>query len=208
MGIYEMDDSICRPKKTTVLEYKERETWKGKACSEAKEGDQQGMPSVVRLSKEGNKLIPKRARRPQSLPSVRCSSSSVPFPPILSLLIFKPFPFHLPTLLRKLILFALTLNSTSAPHLYPLPLQTTLCEMFHVAARPGQQHHYEMYQHQHPAAPLPNLQLPRTLNRPAFAEVQREAILAVEPNLGQVPFEYIRKGLHSRGEEYVQTYRL
>ncbi|KAF8495487.1 hypothetical protein F5888DRAFT_1794883 [Russula emetica] len=63
-----------------------------------------------------------------------------------------------------------------------------------------------MYQHQHPAAPLPNLQLPRTLNRPAFAEVQREAILAVEPNLGQVPFEYIRKGLHSRGEEYVQTY--
>jgi len=80
--------------------------------------------------------------------------------------------------------------------------------MFHVSARPGQQHHYEMYQHQHPAAPLPNLQLPRTLNRPAFAEVQREAILAVEPNLGQVPFEYIRKGLHSRGEEYVQTYRL
>lgn len=58
-----------------------------------------------------------------------------------------------------------------------------------------------MYQHQHPAAPLPNLQLPRTLNRPAFAEVQRDAILAVEPNLGQVPFEYIRKGLHARGEE-------
>ena len=80
--------------------------------------------------------------------------------------------------------------------------------MFHVATRPGQQHHYEMYQHQHPAAPLPNLQLPRTLNRPAFAEVQREAILAVEPNLGQVPFEYIRKGLHSRGDEYVSTYRL
>jgi hypothetical protein len=26
----------------------------------------------------------------------------------------------------------------------------------------------------------------------------------VEPNLGQVPFEYIRKGLHARGEEYVQ----
>jgi hypothetical protein len=81
-------------------------------------------------------------------------------------------------------------------------------DMFHVAARPGQQHHYEMYQHQHPAAPLPNLQLPRSLNRPAFAEVQREAIVAVEPNLGQVPFEYIRRGLHSRGEEYVQKYRL
>jgi hypothetical protein len=35
--------------------------------------------------------------------------------------------------------------------------------------------------------------------------VQREAILAVEPNLGQVPYEYIRKGLHARGEEYVRT---
>jgi hypothetical protein len=35
--------------------------------------------------------------------------------------------------------------------------------------------------------------------------VQREAILAVEPNLSQVPFEYIRKGLHARGEEYVLT---
>ncbi|KAH8984848.1 hypothetical protein EDB92DRAFT_1936459 [Lactarius akahatsu] len=62
-----------------------------------------------------------------------------------------------------------------------------------------------MYQHQHPAAPLPNLQLPRTLNRPAFTEVQRDAILAVEPNLGQVPFEYIRKGLHARGEELMAS---
>ena len=73
--------------------------------------------------------------------------------------------------------------------------------MYHVSSRPT--HHHDMYQHQHPAAPLPNLQLPRTLNRPAFAEVQREAILAVEPNLGQVPFEYIRKGLHARGDECV-----
>ncbi|KAI9452068.1 hypothetical protein BJY52DRAFT_1205788 [Lactarius psammicola] len=58
-----------------------------------------------------------------------------------------------------------------------------------------------MFQHQHPAAPIPNLQLPRTLNRPAFTEVQRDAILAVEPSLGQVPFEYIRKNLHARGED-------
>jgi len=35
---YELDDSICRPKKTTVLEYKGLETWKGKACSEARAG--------------------------------------------------------------------------------------------------------------------------------------------------------------------------
>ncbi|KAI0293633.1 hypothetical protein B0F90DRAFT_1811802 [Multifurca ochricompacta] len=62
-----------------------------------------------------------------------------------------------------------------------------------------------MYQHQHPASPLPNLQLPRTLNRPAYTEVQREAILDVEPNLGQVPFEYIRKGLHARGEELMAS---
>jgi hypothetical protein len=77
--------------------------------------------------------------------------------------------------------------------------------MYHLSARPVQPKHYEMYQHQHSAAPLPNLQLPRTLTRPPFAEVQREAILAVEPNLGQVPFEYIRKGLHARGEECVYS---
>jgi hypothetical protein len=80
----------------------------GKARLVGKRGreEQQGMPSVVRLSKEGNKLIPKRARRLLNPPSVRCSSLSVSFPPLLSLLIFKPFPFHLPTLLRKLILFS------------------------------------------------------------------------------------------------------
>jgi hypothetical protein len=75
--------------------------------------------------------------------------------------------------------------------------------MYHVASSRSTHQHRDMYQHQHSAAPLPNLQLPRTLNRPAFTEVQRDAILAVEPNLGQVPFEYIRKGLHARGEEYV-----
>ena len=179
----------------------------GKARLVARRGrvDQQGMPSVVRLSKQGNKLIPKTARPPLCPQSLRCSSLSVSFPPLLSLLIFKPFPFSLAYFAQEANPFlSYTLNSTlHFAQLYPLPLQSTFSDMFHVAARPGQQHHYEMYQHQHPAAPLPNLQLPRTLNRPPFAEVQREAILAVEPNLGQVPFEYIRKGLHSRGEEYV-----
>ncbi|KAI0265357.1 hypothetical protein BC834DRAFT_988945 [Gloeopeniophorella convolvens] len=39
-----------------------------------------------------------------------------------------------------------------------------------------------------PAMPFPYLQLVRALNRPAFVEVQCDAILAVEPNVGQVPF--------------------
>jgi hypothetical protein len=68
-GIYEWTTASVVLKKTTVLEYKDDETWKGKACSEAKAGDQQGMPSVERLSKQGNKLIPKTARRRPSLQS-------------------------------------------------------------------------------------------------------------------------------------------
>lgn len=161
--------------------------------------------------------------------SVRCSSSSLSFPlPSFRSLYLNLFLSTCLLCFRKLnpfiscILHRKTLSTPhsdydlctasriSTPFSTPNPiffLFLFFCDMFHVSARPGQQHHYDMYQHQHPAAPLPNLQLPRTLNRPAFTEVQREAILAVEPNLGQVPFEYIRKGLHSRGEEYVQTYR-
>lgn len=47
----------------------------------------------------------------------------------------------------------------------------------------------------------PNLQLPRNLARPAFAEVQRSAIAAIAPELGNVPMEYIRNHLASQAPE-------
>ncbi|KAF8152966.1 hypothetical protein B0H34DRAFT_663238 [Crassisporium funariophilum] len=43
-----------------------------------------------------------------------------------------------------------------------------------------------------------NIQLPRTLSRPPFAEVSREAIMAVAPELANVPAEYIRRGLRPK----------
>ncbi|KAI0061084.1 hypothetical protein BV25DRAFT_1805967 [Artomyces pyxidatus] len=61
------------------------------------------------------------------------------------------------------------------------------------------------FQHQHTPTALPNLQLPRALARPSFAEVSRDAITAVEPSLAQVPFEYVRKGLHARGDEMMSS---
>ncbi|KAI0045945.1 GMC oxidoreductase [Auriscalpium vulgare] len=78
--------------------------------------------------------------------------------------------------------------------------------MFQVASRPAHQPAYDMqYQHPHHPSALPNLQLPRNLQRPSYAEVSREAITSVEPGLAQVPFEYIRKGLHARGEELMAS---
>ncbi|KAJ6531264.1 hypothetical protein B0H19DRAFT_967008 [Mycena capillaripes] len=40
-----------------------------------------------------------------------------------------------------------------------------------------------------------NLQLPRTLVRPSFTEVSREALVAASPDLGNVSVEFIRKNL-------------
>jgi len=37
----------------------------------------------------------------------------------------------------------------------------------------------------------------------ALADAQHNVQSLRAPNLGQVSFEYIRKGLHARGEEYV-----
>ncbi|KAG6860533.1 hypothetical protein C0995_010104 [Termitomyces sp. Mi166 len=54
-----------------------------------------------------------------------------------------------------------------------------------------------------PSAPSlgPAVQLPRTLARPPFVEVSREAIIAAAPELEIVPVEYIRKGLRSKANE-------
>lgn len=49
----------------------------------------------------------------------------------------------------------------------------------------------------------PNLQLPRKLARPNFAEISRETIAALEPELEEVPIEYIRRHLAGRADQYV-----
>lgn len=51
------------------------------------------------------------------------------------------------------------------------------------------------------ASAPPNLQLPRNLARPAFAEVERSAIAAIAPELASVPMEYIRNHLAGQAPE-------
>lgn len=77
--------------------------------------------------------------------------------------------------------------------------------MFQVPAHPTS---FNMHGHGHqqafaPPPQSPSVQLPRTLSRPHFMEVSRDAILAAAPELGDVPAEYIRRGLRSRANEYV-----
>lgn len=57
--------------------------------------------------------------------------------------------------------------------------------------------------HQAMAMVSPNIQLPRTLAHPPFAEVSRDAIMAVAPELVNVPAEYIRRGLRPKAHQYV-----
>ncbi|KAI6126854.1 hypothetical protein F5141DRAFT_1186180 [Pisolithus sp. B1] len=46
-----------------------------------------------------------------------------------------------------------------------------------------------------------NVQLPRTLQRPPYAEVPRQNILAVAPELGDVAIEYVRRGLRVQANQ-------
>ncbi|TFK29486.1 hypothetical protein FA15DRAFT_631880 [Coprinopsis marcescibilis] len=73
--------------------------------------------------------------------------------------------------------------------------------MFQVASHPPS---FNMHAHGHPANmshPSPSVQLPRSLARPPFAEVSRDAIMAAAPELGSVPAEYIRRGLRPKANE-------
>lgn len=49
----------------------------------------------------------------------------------------------------------------------------------------------------------PSVQLPRTLSRPQFSEVSRDLIMAVAPELANVPPEYIRRGLRAKAPQCV-----
>ncbi|KAF8909686.1 hypothetical protein CPB84DRAFT_1673367 [Gymnopilus junonius] len=55
--------------------------------------------------------------------------------------------------------------------------------------------------HQSMSLASPSVQLPRTLARPPFAEVSREAIVAIAPELANVPPEYIRRGLRTKAQQ-------
>jgi hypothetical protein len=72
--------------------------------------------------------------------------------------------------------------------------------------------HPTTFSRRHHLAPLPprssspSVQLPRRLDRPRFAEVSRDAILAAAPELADVPAEYIRRGLLSDANKYVYKF--
>lgn len=65
--------------------------------------------------------------------------------------------------------------------------------------------HHHLPHHARPI-PTPTVQLPRTLARPPFLEVSREAIMAVAPELANVPAEYIRRGLRPKAYQYVTSF--
>ncbi|KAJ6625114.1 hypothetical protein B0H10DRAFT_1783365 [Mycena sp. CBHHK59/15] len=47
----------------------------------------------------------------------------------------------------------------------------------------------------------PAVQLPRTLARPAFTDVSRDALVAASPDLANVPVEFIRHGLRAKAPQ-------
>ncbi|KZV69593.1 hypothetical protein PENSPDRAFT_686227, partial [Peniophora sp. CONT] len=73
--------------------------------------------------------------------------------------------------------------------------------MFHVESRPAAHHahsyptsQYDAHVHsQSMPSQVAALNLPRQLQRPAFREVPKDNITAVDPNLMAVPVEYIRQ---------------
>jgi len=79
----------------------------------------------------------------------------------------------------------------------------TLHQMFQVASHPTSFAMHGHGHHQPSLAPHPSIQLPRTLARPPFAEVSRDAIVAAAPECTNIPPEYIRRGLRSKAPQYV-----
>ncbi|KAH9934221.1 uncharacterized protein B0H18DRAFT_547876 [Fomitopsis serialis] len=80
--------------------------------------------------------------------------------------------------------------------------------MFQVASRPVPELSLPMsHSYGHPNAPQ-NLQLPRTLSRPAFTEVSRSAIATLEPELANVPIEFVRKHLAGQANEMLSALSL
>ena len=91
--------------------------------------------------------------------------------------------------------------SPSFPHLQNLQSIPSLLDMLQVASHPTSFTHAPRHPRSIPTSST--VQLPRTLARPPFAEVSREAIIAVAPELANVPPEYIRRGLRPQTHQYV-----
>lgn len=78
--------------------------------------------------------------------------------------------------------------------------------MFQVASRPIPELTLPM--NPHVAAVPPSLQLPRTLQRPNFSEVSRDIIASLEPELADVPIEYIRRHLAGQANSMLSALSL
>ncbi|KAF8622971.1 hypothetical protein AX15_006600 [Amanita polypyramis BW_CC] len=78
-------------------------------------------------------------------------------------------------------------------------LSSSQLTMFQVASHPSAfgLHPHGQY-HSPPHYHSPAVKLPRTLARPPFVDVSRDAIAAVAPELEGIPTEYIRRGLRPK----------
>jgi hypothetical protein len=80
--------------------------------------------------------------------------------------------------------------------------------MFQVASHPSAfnlpSHGQYMQHHASTPASPSAVQLPRTLSRPKFSDVSREALAAASPDLDDVPPEYIRRGLRQNPQPYLR----
>ncbi|EMD36791.1 hypothetical protein CERSUDRAFT_23972, partial [Gelatoporia subvermispora B] len=56
-----------------------------------------------------------------------------------------------------------------------------------------------------PSARLAEQKLPRRLARPAFREVSRAVLTAIDPALEELPFDFIRQGLAKRGADMLKV---
>ncbi|GBE83521.1 hypothetical protein SCP_0505750 [Sparassis crispa] len=80
--------------------------------------------------------------------------------------------------------------------------------MFQVASRPAPFAPEMLSLPAHHQHVPPSLQLPRTLARPSFNEVSRQTIASLEPELANVPFEYIRNHLAGQANEMLAALKL
>ena len=71
--------------------------------------------------------------------------------------------------------------------------------MFQIAS--AQPHNFPAGPVQQPHQQVPAKSLPRRLARPEFKQPNQKIIAAVNPELANVPIEYIRRGLMDMGAE-------
>ncbi|KAJ7441210.1 hypothetical protein FB451DRAFT_1298914, partial [Mycena latifolia] len=74
--------------------------------------------------------------------------------------------------------------------------------MFQVASHPAPFPHRQHSARRYEApAPPPAMTLPRTLARPQFTDVSRDALAAAAPELAAIPAEFIRHGLRAKAPQ-------